>query len=160
MLHIKPTDFNDIWKTIIRIRRNFLFEDSGTYYCLTLISESRMKENIDNVEKELKLKVATSPFKKVSKETLRISAEMFTYLNYCPHKHLSFYASNLFKTATMEQIILALSKIMKTSPSTGRNKIDYILTKYPLLKIMKSFNLETYKNIQIITKGKDVFFQK
>ena len=110
-------------------------------------SDSYIKENIDIVEEKLKLNIAINTNKNVSEETLQTTAKMFTYLNYCPPKLLSFI-KYLITTGTPKDIILGLTST-KMTLLDKRKLFDEVF-----IQVMNKFNLKHYENIQILTKGK------
>ena len=151
----KEVELEKIWKTVRETRKSFQFEDTDSSpECQTktnplLLSASIINENNKKIEKELGWNAKTALYENISKETLETAAEMFTYLNHCPqeHKLLSFY-KYLFKTASPKDIILALTSIMKTTKDLEKEKSENIFR-----KVMESFKLLTYENLQIIIKG-------
>ena len=74
---------------------------------------------------------------------------MFTYLNFCPPKLLTFIV-HLFETGTPRDMILALAGIKKSlQEASEKRKIIEIFQ-----RVMNTFNLNQYEKLQIITKGK------
>ena len=63
---------------------------------------------------------------------------MFTYLNHCPPKIVFFY-QDLFRKSSLNDIILALRNIQKTSFNTAKSSSTWILKKiaklYPFLSL-------------------------
>ena len=136
-----------------KTRLSFLSEYSNPdcNYRKTLLSDSIIQENINDVATELNLNTTSTPNKNVSDRTLKASVEIFTYLNYCPqslNKIFSFI-KYLFKTGTPKQIIFAMIDILKASQNAAR-----IGTVELFPKVMRTFSLFQFERIQIITKGK------
>ena len=116
----------------------------------TLVSDTYIKDNIDIVEEKLKLNKETSPNKNVSDEILLFSANLFTYLNYCPPK--DFYVlSSITKSESARNILLALTSMMKTSKNAGKESYTKIFT-----KATEIMNLSIYKDIDVITREKKI----
>ena len=149
-------DQKDVWKIVEKIRISLLSEHSDLD-CNSdsdkalLLSDKNILNNINSLAAELKLNMTSIPNRNVSKETLQIAVEMFTYLNYCPaafDKIFSF-SKYLFETGTPKQIIFALMSVLKTSQNAAKTGTVEIFS-----TVMKTLSLSHYKDIQIITKGK------
>lgn len=147
-------DQKNVWKIVEKIRISLLSEHSDLD-CNSdsdkalLLSDKNILNNINSLAAELKLNMTSIPNRNVSKETLQIAVEMFTYLNICPTKLLKF-TSHLFKTGTTREMILALTSIIKTI----KNDKEKELTIKNLNMLLNSFSLGEYEKIQILTKGK------
>ena len=116
MLDITKVEEENVWKIVKKTRRSFLVENPDPY-CQdddTLVFEKIIQENINSLEKELKLNTSLTPNKNVSFKTLETAGEMFTYLNFCPPKYLRMI-TYLFRTGTPKEIIFGLTSIVKTS---------------------------------------------
>ena len=140
---------DNVWEIVKETRKSFLSQNNNPE-CQesdTLQSDSYIKENIDIVEEKLKLNIAINTNKNVSEETLQTTAKMFTYLNYCPPKLLSFI-KYLITTGTPKDIILGLTST-KMTLLDKRKLFDEVF-----IQVMNKFNLKHYETIQIITKGK------
>ena len=151
---MKELDHENVWKKVKLTRKSFLFVKETLSACqfnsnLILLSPKVMQENQNKVEKELGINAKSTTYKNVSERTLQTAAEMFTYLNQCPqeHKLLSFY-KDLFKSAPLKDVILALTSIMKTTNNLEKEKSVNIFR-----KVMESINLLNYEDLQIIIKG-------
>ena len=72
---------------------------------------------------------------------------MFTFLNHCPPKLLSF-VENLFTTGGAKDMILGLSNAKNTFEGYVKQSSSKIL-----IKLMETLNLKQFEKIQIITKG-------
>ena len=99
--------------------------------------------------KELKLTTIPVIDRNVSVETLETAAEMFIYLTSCltAQKHLGLI-THLLHNTTPKKIILAMISMIKSSENVEKKETVEIFN-----EIMKSFNLNQYEEIQIITKG-------
>ena len=158
MLDITKVEEESIWKIVKKTRRSFVVQHPNPYSCQDyqskkLLANEYIQENIDSLEKELKLNTSMISHKNVSFKTLETAGEMFTYLNYCSlliPKYLRIIA-HLFQTGTPREIIFGLISVIKTS----KNLDEKYKTIEILSKFMETFWLETqYKKVQIITKGK------
>ena len=149
MLDSVHLDQEIVWKIVRQIRKSFLSQktDPKCQDLNTMLSDRYIKDNIDIVKENLKLKKEFSPNETVTDETLQTAAEIFTYLNYCPPKLLSFI-KNLISTGTPKDIILGL-----TSAKMTLHNLKESPTKV-LIKVMESLGLNHYQNIQMLTKGK------
>ena len=110
-----------------------------------LLSDSNIKDNIDIIEEKLKLDIEINPNKNVSGETLAFAGDLFTYLNSCTTE--DFYVLLVIKSESANNILLALTSMMKTSKNAGRKSSTKIFT-----KAMEIFRLHTYKDIDAITQ--------
>ena len=146
---MKQFDQENVWKIVKETRKSFLSQHKNPE-CLddgTLLSDNSIKDNIDTVEKKLKLSPIYSPNKKVSGNTLEDAVNVYTYLNYCPPE-LLHYVKDLITTGSPKDIILGLTgaKRMLQNQKQSISKL--------FIKIMENLNLKDYETIQIITKGK------
>ena len=115
----------------------------------SLLSDCYIKDNIDVVEEKLKLKIEITQNRNVSVETLQFAASIFTYLNFCPTK--DFYVLSVIKFESAENILLALASMMKSSQNAGKKSSTRIFS-----KAMEIFKLTSYRDIDVITKGKGI----
>ena len=88
ILDITKVDEVSVWKIVKKIRRSFVVEHPNPYSCQDyqskkLLANEYIQENIDSLEKELKLNTSMISHKNVSFKTLETAGKMFTYLNYC-----------------------------------------------------------------------------
>ena len=112
------------WRIVKERRKMFLKTTSSCDdYTGTIVSDSHISDNIDNIiEKLTSDTIMSTSFDDVSEETLETAAKMFTYLNFCPNELFSFYA-DLFLNASPKEIMLALRSINKAS-ITAAHKIS------------------------------------
>ena len=152
MLDIVELDDENVWKIIKETRKSFLFEhthiDCEGINNNILLDINYIKQNIHNLEEELKLNITSTPAKHVSAETLETAAKMFIYLNNCPPKYLSLI-SNILKSEKPKDIILALSSIMVTTKNFQK-----IVTAKVFSKTMETLKLKHFEVVQINTKRK------
>ena len=152
LLEIAKLDLENIWKIIKKIRKLYL-SNHPHQYCSIDSSRKMLPDilsNINSLEAELKLNATYIPNVNVSYKTLQTSAEIFTYLNFCPTQFLSFMTL-LIKTGSPKEIILALTKIIKNS----KNDATKTRTIKIFTKIMSGLNhISYYERLQMITKGK------
>ena len=92
------------------------------------------------VAQELKINANDKPIYNITKETLTNAAEMFTYLNYCPPKHLILY-KHIFKTASAKDIILALNTIIKEGRESTKANAELVWS-----FVMKKLSLTVVQN--------------
>ena len=159
IIHQNPDIIDKVWKIIKKIRKNLL---AGNTKCnskiFNKILEKDIKTNINNVEKNLKIKPTNNiNYENMTKDILQTGAEMFTYLNFCPpRKILNFYKELLFK-GTNKDIILAVTNMMKTRRNAEKsasiriwNQIDKELKHLSYKKIesvaMRKMNKSEFEN--------------
>ena len=156
MLDMTQLDLENVWKLVKTTRKSFLSHkfrtksnglDCDRANSYTLLIDYFIKFNIDSLAEKLQLNPTSVPKENVSHKTLQTAGEMFTYLNYCPNK-LESIIVQILENGTPKDIILALSIPIKALRKVERKSITKILS-----KVMESLKLETYKNIQMITKG-------
>ena len=115
----------------------------------TMLSDQHIEDNVNGLMKRLNLEniIRSTPYANVSYETLQKSAEMFTYLNYCPPK---FYNSiiQIIKSASSKHIILTMTSILKMSKNAAKRSSIKML-----MKVIAMFKLDFYKKIDKITIG-------
>ena len=140
------------WKIVQEIRKSFLSEYTEPECQYNndkedkiLLSNNNIKNNINNLEKKLE---QSQPSMDVSDETIQTAAKMFTYLNHCPPKLLSF-VENLVTTGRAKDMILGLSNAKNTFEGYVKQSSSKIL-----IKLMETLKLKQFEKIQIITKGK------
>ena len=157
MLAKETLDHENIWKIIRQIRKSFLsqLKDLKCKFYETLLSDSYIKDNIETVGEKLKLNTTYSINKKVSNKILQTAADMFAYLNFCPHaeaKTLSNFLQDLLTSRSAQNILLALTSMMKRSINAEKESSTKIFT-----KAMELFKLSTYRDIEVITKEKKIY---
>ena len=138
---------SNVWKIVRKIRKSYLFQLKDPE-CWMLLSDSNIKDNIDIIEEKLKLDIEINPNKNVSGETLAFAGDLFTYLNSCPTE--DFYVLSVIKSESANNILLALTSMMKTSKKAGKKSSTQIFT-----KAMEIFGLLTYRAIDTISKEKE-----
>ena len=155
MLDKTKLDEETIWKIVQDIRKSFLSEYTEPQCQYNdgkedkiLLSNNNIKNNIKNLEKKLEQSQAYTENRNVSDETLQKAAKMFTFLNHCPPKLLSFL-ENLFTTGRAKDMILGISNAKNTFESYVKQSSSKIL-----IKLMETLKLKQFEKIQIITKGK------
>ena len=140
----------NVWKLVKEARKSLFLAKNKQMDCdfyKVLFVDNLIKFNIDSLAEKLEMNPTSVPNENVSHKTLETAGEMFTYLNYCPNK-LESIITNVMENGTPKDIILALSIPLKALPKVERKSINKILS-----KVMESLKLETYKKIQMITKG-------
>ena len=144
-------DLRNVWKIVENIRKSFLLMNISPecdWDSETLLSDIYTQINVNSLAEKLKLNTTYTPYENVSEKTLKTAVKMFTYLNYCPPKLLSYFVHS-FKTETPKNILLAITVLMKT-PQIAVKKSSIRIFK----TIMESLSLNEYEKIQIITKRK------
>ena len=68
----------------------------------TLLADRIIQENINSLAVELNLEITSTPKRDVSDKTLQAAVEMFTYLNFCPHKLQYFPKHSALAVATWD----------------------------------------------------------
>ena len=151
-------DQKNVWKIVRQIRKSFLSQNpmvstnQGCQAYNKLLSIEDINDNIKSFGEKLELKTTYSTNRNVSVKTLKTAAFMFTYLNFCPHAPtLTTFLQDLFYSRSAKNILLALASIMKSS----RNAEKEISTKV-LMKAMEIFKLSIYRDIDVITKEKNI----
>ena len=149
MLKQNHIDIDNIWKIVKQVRKRFL-SDNDDRQCQedeNQIANDDIKTNIDNVKKYLTINATDyESHENVIENILRIGAEIFTYISFCPPKKLIKFYKELLLQGSTKDIILAMTNIMKTrrnSEKSTSTKIWSEMTKK--LKNMK------YKNIDLVT---------
>ena len=82
---------------------------------------------MNSVEKLLKTKSSEHQFENMTINDYKNAAEMFIYLNICPNtwfKAWFFFYNDLFKTQTIDQILLTLNRMMKINVYNSQAKVD------------------------------------
>ena len=106
------------------------------------------------IGEKLKLNTTYSTNIKVSDKILQTAAHMFTYLNFCPTaeaRTLTIFLQNLFTSRSAKNILLALTSMMKSSENAEKISSTKIFT-----KAMEIFKLSVYRDIDVITKEKNI----
>ena len=154
MMHI--TKVENVWDIAIEKRKSLLFNHSYIE-CESnvwgsnpsLVPDDKIIENIEYIVNVLRLNVTRDTIKDVSNKTLNDAADVFTYLNYCPPKHLISFYKELIKTGSSRNLILAMTSVIKTSKYAAKRSSTKIYS-----KLMRILGLSNSENIQILTKGK------
>ena len=110
----------------------------------SLLEESLVKKNIEDIENELSITADTFIHPDVSETILNTAVEMFTFLNFCPPKILKFY-EELFRTKSLKEILLALTNIVKVTQNAEKTSSKKILKK--TLKSLKLAQFEKIENL-------------
>ena len=151
--NMTQVDHENVWKIVKDARKSFQMKnkqldcDVDKDKDKALLVDNLIKFNIDSLAEKLQLNPTSVPKENVSHKTLQTAGEMFTYLNYCPNK-LESIIVQILENGTPKDIILALSIPIKALRKVERKSITKILS-----KVLESVKLETYKKIQMITKG-------
>ena len=141
---LQKEDKEKVWIAVNETRRELLIETNEPKCNKenTLVSDDQIRYNVNNVEDRL---IETQSNNETNDEktldnVLETAAEIFTYLNYCPPKILSFY-KNLLKSDSYKNIILALMSMIKSSNDVFRT-ISF--------KILSKLNLNGHNGMQSI----------
>ena len=156
MLDETKFDLENIWKIVKETRASYISENADLDCPYpnpnTFLSGLNIKKIINIFAGKIGLNTTSVPKENISYKTLQTSAEMFTYLNYCPSliPKLSLFYAYLFNSGTPKEIILGLTSTIKTAQNSDeKNRTIEIFS-----KVMKFFGLNQYEKIQKITKGK------
>ena len=108
IIHVKKAKTNLIWR-VAEETRSLLLSDESDLFCEksndVLMNEYYLDYNLKKVEEKLQLSTSTFPFKNVTKETLELAAQVFTYMNLCLPKDQLQFLKDLFENATLKEII-------------------------------------------------------
>ena len=97
---------------------------------LSILSHNYIKYNIDTLENMLSTKkIENETMKPVSKKILKMAADTFTFMNFCPNK-INRFLKNLLESESPENILLSLISIMKSSQNAEKQSS---------FKVVKSF---------------------
>ena len=116
-----------IWEIVKAIRKTFLLKYVEPISCYGEIAGSLIKANIDQMEEKLKLNAHNMVFNNVTEETLNTAAEMFTFLSFCPDAKLLLFIDHVLKTDSLQNIILSLASMIKTSQNAIQRSSTLIL---------------------------------
>ena len=147
ILHRAQNKDEIIWKVVKAIRKTFLLNYVEPYLCYGEISDSLMKSNIDQIEEKLKLNIKIMVLNNVTDKTLNTAAKMFIYLNFCPEAKFLLFIDHVLKTDSLQNIILSLASIIKTSQNAIQRSSTLILK-----NILENFNLCHYRMIEDMTQ--------
>ena len=150
MVMAKLTKAN-IWNIVRKTRNRKLYEQ--VYACQNpiLLSYDHIKTNIDRIEEELNLNTTISAFppENLTSEALKTAAELFTFLNHCPSSILISLIAHLFKNDSPTDILQALTSVVKSSSQPADKQLAVTV----FTKVLKSFGLNQYEEIQKISAG-------
>ena len=78
MLDVTKGEEEHVWKIVKKTRRSFLYEhpDTGCQDFNTLLYDKNIQENINSLEKELKLNTSLTPDKNVSFKTFKTAEHL------------------------------------------------------------------------------------
>ena len=153
ILNKENTDLQEVWKAVNATRVSFLSKNPSPkerdphQMNPNLIADTFVQNHISEIENKLNVASDKMTYPDVSNETFQTAAEMFTYLNYRPPKLLVFF-EELFKKEKAENILLALSSIVKVSQNAEKESSRKILQN--TLKVLKLNYLE---KIDTLTRG-------
>ena len=153
MLDITNLTEENVWKIVKETRRSFLFENHNPncQTAETLLSDYNIKININKLEEELKINstFTTYPKQNMTFEHLNRAAELWTYLNFCPPKELSFkmipVVIHVLERGSPRDIITALTRIMKTTKDAEKQLSIKVFT-----RIMDFFGLNQYNDSEFL----------
>ena len=157
MLAKNKLNQENIWKVIRQIRKSFLsfdFNPSCDIGNPLLFHNNHIKKNIKTVGEKLKVNTTYSRNKKVSDKILQTAANMVTYLIFCPTakaRTLTIFLFDLFNFKSANNILLAMTSMMKSSKNAGQESSTRIF-----MKAMEIFKLGTFRDIDVITKDRKI----
>ena len=134
-----------IWKIVKDEKKLYVAENLYSPCHINLIYPYSIKNSIKNIAEKLELNVTATPNENVTDDILHTAVEMFTYLILCPPKILQLY-QNLFKDSSPNQILLALSSILKATQNANKESTIEIYTK--VMEKLKLFNYQHFQKLQ------------
>ena len=126
---VNVVNIPEIWRVVKKIRSESEFQRvCNTFESKTLYTDSDIQLNVRAVEEELKINSSDAVFENITKDQMKVAAEMFVYLNFCPDslKAWFLFYNDLFENKSSDVIILTLNRILK-SGETNQNKASQIL---------------------------------
>ena len=108
--------------------------------CTGLITTSLLKTNIEQIEENLNLNISSLVYENVTIETVDVAGKMFLYLNFCPDAKFLLFLEDLFKTASLQNMLLSLTSITKTSQNAVQKSSSLILN-----MLMENLNSAIFK---------------
>ena len=113
-------DHDKVWKTMKELRQQYLYENASSLCESTLLNKIDVRVNTMKVDEKLGLNTKEDLLENVTESTLQTAGHMFIYLNSCPPPILGLY-TDLFKKATLREIILTLRGILETAHNGEKN---------------------------------------
>ena len=120
MMDLTQIYLENFWQIVKEARKSFLLQQNDSK-CNTFLSDDLIVGNIETLEKKLyiNMTVENELRKNITKQTLKIAAEVFTYLNYCPIR-LFYFVRDILKYESPRNILLSLASIMKVSENAAK----------------------------------------
>ena len=134
-----------IWKIVKDEKKLYVAENLYSPCHINLIYPYSIKNSMKNVAEKLELNITATPYENVTDDILNTAVEMYTYLILCPPKILQLY-QNLFKDSSPNQILLALSSIIKATQNADKESTKEIFTK--VMEKLKLFNYQYFQKLQ------------
>ena len=132
------------WDLVKKIKSQMSFEDScvTVYYGITA-----MENNVRKVLNEMQVLPPDIKLENITRENLKVAAEMFIYLNTCPDPAWFKFYRDLFEKHSLEFIILTLNRLLKNA-----NKDSQFIPSTILQRLTSMFSL-SYPEIQSMNYG-------
>ena len=119
--------------------------------CTGLITTSLLQTNIEQIEENLNLNISSLVYENVTIETVDVAAKMFLYLNFCPDAKFLLFLEDLFKTASLQNMLLSLTSITKTSQNAVQKSSSLILNM--LLEKFELCNFQMINDLNEVSNG-------
>ena len=141
-------EIDKVWDVVKGARREYISKFSPLVTKCdiyeALISEKSLTDNIKKLQKQYVFNSSEASPAIVDKSLLKLAAEMFIFMNYCPKDLFkspwkNFY-KDLFKKETPRIIILTLNRLLKTISPKDKNL--YRVPKLLLRKMMATMDLK------------------
>ena len=166
ILHDNNLSMDTIWRSV----KEVVITTTGKYGCSVhgLKYWMDVTSNVEAVEQKLGITPLKQRLGNLTKETIDTAGRMFIYLNICPppgywdnwFNAWNFFYDDLFKTKSLDEIILTLNRLIK---SNTQKNYDKIMAQKLLERVSTLFSL-MYDRIHDIlpnhNSSKDVFSRK
>lgn len=152
ILYTAEEEKENIWKIIRKIRKNYLLayvEVEKLQWgkrCDDFIPKFLVQDHMDKIEKDLNMNISINLHENIEKETLDLAAQMFIYINFCPDENYLLFLKDLFKKDSLQNMLLSLSSIKKTTQNAVKKSSSLILN-----MLLRKFSLCHFKRINELT---------
>ena len=129
------------WDLVKKIKSQMSFEDS----CVTVYySIADMENNVRKVLNKMQVLPTNVKVDNITRENLKMAAEMFIYLNTCPDPAWFKFYRDLFEKHSLEFIILTLNRLLKNA---NKDSHSQFIASTILHRLTSMFSL-SYPEIQ------------
>ena len=154
-----------LWNLVKRMKTQYIDEKCPTASSSSLHESSVIESQVKSVGKELGINPNTPAKNNLTKNQMKVAAEMFLYLIACPkpiQPWLLFY-SNLFQNHSPDEIMLKLNRALKIKENTQQNEGLRRVSKKVFKKLLSFVSHFKYKYEEFSTSAKtnrkDIMFQ-